>query len=226
MSVKIQKIATFKEINKKLQVSLLQEILDYLFFFIRVFLTVALVYLFVRDNLFRSFKVDGVSMAPRYRTGDLVYLDQISIKLGSMKRGDVVVVHRPDEYCRRGGVTKPEDVGNCFYIKRIIGLPGEQVYYENGQVHIINKEYPKGIKLDESSYLESSVRTFDKSKITNDRVDKELVQPGTFFVQGDNRPNSTDSRAFGAVPVSDIIGKEFLFNGTEFFKLPKYNIPG
>ena len=86
-----------------------------------------------------------------------------------------------------------------YFIKRVIGLPGEKLELKNGQVRIYNQANPNGFLLDESAYLSKTV--FTQGEITVQLKDDE------YFVMGDNRPYSSDSRSWGTVPKDDIVGK-------------------
>jgi len=84
----------------------------------------------------------------------------------------------------------------------VIGLPGEEIKVEDGTVTIINTQHPDGFVLDENAYLPAGLQT-------GGSIDRTLG-PDEYFVMGDNRPFSSDSRAWGTVPKTDIIGKVML----------------
>ena len=220
--VAFQKITNAREVHNKLQVSIWAELLDYLLYFIRVFVIVALLYVFLKDNVFRSFEVSGRSMYPNYDTGDIVYVNKLGPTFGDIKRGDVLVIHRPTESCPEVNDNTGKD--NCFFIKRVIGLPGEKVIIENGDVLIVNREHPQGVKLDEAAYLKSDIKSYASIKQDTQRKVTDEVPQGSYFLMGDNRMNSVDSRVFGFVSKSDIQGKEFYRRDKGFFNLPQYNI--
>jgi len=147
-----------------------------------------IVYLF----LLQPHQVNGQSMEPTFQDGDYVLTDKISYKLGNPERGDVVVFRAPP------GANCPVGTG-CDFIKRIIALPGEMVEINNDQFFI------NSLPLDED-YLSEGVKT-DSGQFTNDGV----VQLGSneYFVVGDNRPYSSDSRVWGPIDKSMIVGKAF-----------------
>ena len=89
-----------------------------------------------------------------------------------------------------------------FFIKRVIGLPGEQVAIENGQVKIINTENPKGLVLEESYIPQEANTTSNGEPVT--------LKPGEYFVLGDNREHSYDSRYVGAFQKNEIVGRVWL----------------
>lgn len=142
------------------------------------------VYLF----LFQPNQVKGSSMFPSFKDGEYIFTDKISYRIGEPRRGDVIVFKSP----------KNSDVD---FIKRVIGLPGEKVKIKSGKVYVNDRI------LDESSYLTSDVFTGPESFLGENQ---ELTIPeGKYFVMGDNRPHSSDSRDFGPVVPSEFVGKVF-----------------
>ncbi len=143
----------------------------------------------IRYFLVQPFFVKGASMEDDFRNGDYVLIDELSYRFRSPQRGEVIVFRFP------------QDPGQ-FFIKRIIGLPGEIVQIRNNEIIVINKEYSEGFILDESAYL-------DKGQITTGDF-KINVDANEYFVLGDNRLHSSDSRIWGAVNKSLISGRVFL----------------
>jgi len=162
----------------------------------------------------------GKGMFPTFNQEKLE--DKLYFQYGNndIKQGDIVLL-----------VTSSKcDPQKDLYIKRIIGLPGERIAFENGKVYVINKEHPTpGIILDESDYLSPSVKTF-KNPTQNDglRFEEKLVGQNEYFFMGDNRGGSTDSRICGLGQKEAILGRAFFRVTPEekrgFVKLPKYNI--
>ena len=147
-----------------------------------------IVYLFVMQ----PHQVNGKSMYPNFDDGEYLLTDKISYKMGEPTRGDVVVFKAPEaSQC-------PEGTG-CDFIKRIIGLPGETVQVSNNQLYI------NGRVLTES-YLSPEIITQAGAYTANGTVN---VPEGTYFVVGDNRSHSSDSRTWGPVPADKIVGKVF-----------------
>ncbi len=157
----------------------------------------------VRYFLIQPFFVRGDSMFPTLHNGDYLIVNEITYDLSKPARGDVIIFRFPEDPSQ-------------FYVKRIIGLPGETVTVNNNQVTIKNGEHPDGFILDESSYLPSGV-------VTPGSATKAL-KDDEYFVMGDNRTRSSDSRFFGAVPSQYIIGKTWVrawpFSSFEVFKTP------
>ena len=155
----------------------------------------------IRYFLFQPFIVSGASMAPNFATGDYLIVDEISYRFSAPQRGDVVVFDA-------GFIP---GYSNQKFIKRVIGLPGETVDIVNGSVEVIKDG--KTITLDEK-YLPKDLKTYiyDLSRGYNITPfpQKTTLKANEYFVLGDNRPNSYDSRFWGIVPAKDIIGKASL----------------
>lgn len=139
----------------------------------------------VRYFLIQPFYVKGASMEPNFLDHQYLIIDEISYRFNEPQRGEIVVFRYPND---------PRQ----YFIKRIIGLPGERVRVAGGKVWVYNDRYPDGQALDEAEYLGGLATG-------GDRDDK--IGPGEYFLMGDNRPASLDSRVFGPVPRSFIVGK-------------------
>ncbi|MEA3249708.1 MAG: signal peptidase I [Patescibacteria group bacterium] len=139
----------------------------------------------IRYFLIQPFYVKGASMEPNFYDHEYLIIDEISYRLGEPERGDIVVFRYPGD---------PRQ----FFIKRIIGLPGERVVVSGGQVTLYSQENPEGTLLEEGGYLNTSFTPGDK--------DVEL-EDEQYFLMGDNRTASMDSRSFGPVPRNFIVGK-------------------
>ena len=139
----------------------------------------------VRWFIAEPFIVNGASMDPTFATGQFLVVDRVTYRFESPKRGDVIVFEYPND-------------PSTYYIKRIIGLPGETVTINDGIITIINKENPKGLKLDEP-YISSE--HFARDSSTRTLTDTQ------YFVMGDNRAQSSDSRYWGPLESHFIIGR-------------------
>ncbi len=155
----------------------------------------------IRYFLFQPFLVRGASMEPNFQDGDYLIIDEITYKFRQPERGEVTVFRYPQDLSQR-------------YIKRIIGLPGETVEIKNGKVEI-SKNFETKV-LDELSYLPSDINTPGNIKVTLDDND--------YFVLGDNRVASSDSRSWGTLPKQDIIGRVFL-RALPLASLTKFGVP-
>lgn len=142
----------------------------------------------IRFFIIQPFFVKGQSMEPNFRENDYLIIDELSFKLREPQRGEAVVLRSPFEK-------------NYFFIKRIIGLPGETISVKNGEVWIYSQDYPQGKVLDEV-YLESNEMTDGNLEVK--------IGPDQYFVMGDNRRYSYDSRRWGLLNQSDLIGRVWL----------------
>lgn len=142
----------------------------------------------LRVYVAQPFLVSGASMAPTFQTGEYLIVDQASYYFGDPQRGDVVIFRFP---------YNPD----TFFIKRVIGLPGETVQITNGVVTIRNDQYPDGTTLDEP-YVENA----NGSPVT----ETTSLGPNEYFVLGDNRNSSSDSRAWGPLPERYIVGRALI----------------
>ena len=154
-----------------------------------IIVVVGLAYL-LRIFVFQPYIVEGTSMAPHFATNDYLLVDKFSYRVSAPQRGDIIVFRYPND-------------PSTYYVKRIIGLPGERVSIQNGKVTIFNSDNPQGFVLDESSYLDASVKT--TLPLTNNS--DFTVSAGHYFVLGDNRAASSDSREWGLLPQENIVGK-------------------
>jgi signal peptidase I len=151
-----------------------------------------LVALIVRTFLVQPFWIPSASMEPTLHEGDRVLVNKLSYDLHDVHHGDVIVFERPDE---PNDVPHPENEIPDL-IKRVIGLPGDTLQARDGVVYL------NGERLDEP-YLAPDTPTTD--------LDTPVTVPeGHVFVMGDNRTNSHDSRKFGPIPESSIVGRAFL----------------
>lgn len=139
----------------------------------------------IRYFLFQPFIVKGESMSPNFENGDYLIVDEISYRFSSPQRGDVIVFNYPKDTAQR-------------FIKRVIGLPRETVDITGGKVEIT--------KNGEKSFLTEKYLSDDLKTIGNVNV---VLADDEYFVLGDNRDYSYDSRSWGTVPQENIIGKAF-----------------
>ena len=155
---------------------------------IEIAFIVLVILLPIRYFIAQPFIVVGSSMYPTFQNGDYLIVDEISYRFEKPQRGEVIVFRPP-----------PPNNTKDHFIKRIIGLPGETVSVIGNTVTIKNKDYPNGFTLSES-YV-SSERDASKEVTLGDNQ---------YFVMGDNRAVSSDSRVWGAINSDEISGKALL----------------
>lgn len=135
----------------------------------------------VRMFIAQPFIVEGASMEPNFHGGDYLIIDELSYQFREPMRGDVIVFRYP---------LNPRN----FFIKRIVGLPGEEVEIRNGSVFIDGVSGRLG-----EPYLPPDLPTIPDSRV--------LLEPDQYFVLGDNRAHSSDSRVWGTLPRENVTGR-------------------
>ena len=157
----------------------------------------------VRYFLIQPFIVKGASMEPNFYDSEYLIVDELTYRFRDPERGEIVVFRPPNH----------EDQ---YYIKRVIGLPGETVEVRNGKVTIFNAQYPNGVLLDET-YID---------EITEGR-ERVTLNEDEYFLLGDNRDASLDSRYFGAVTREHLVGRVWVrglpIDRASTFGAPDYN---
>ena len=151
----------------------------------KVVVAVFVVAIIIRYFVFQPFIVDGSSMEPNFHNNEYIIVQKISYYVSTPHRGDVVVLKYPNDT-------------SIDYIKRIIGLPGETIKILNGNVYI------NGKLLNEPYLTAGQKTTIDGSLTVPYQV---TLESGQYFVMGDNRDHSADSREGWVLPKDDIIGR-------------------
>lgn len=151
----------------------------------RILVISLIIVLPIRFFIAQPFIVRGASMEPTYHDGEYLIVDELSYRLSEPRRGDVIVFRYPHD---------PRQ----FYIKRIIGLPGETVVIHDGAVGVKTAGSDIATSLDEN-YLHAGVHTAPDKVVT--------LKPDELFVLGDNRPNSSDSRQWGTLREEYLVGR-------------------
>lgn len=186
---------------------MLKNFFSYVFELIKVVVISLAIIIPVRYYLIQPFYVKGASMEPNFYDKEYLIIDEISYRFHEPARGDIIVFKYP---------RNPEE----YFIKRIIGLPGERVQIKDGFAYVYNKENPQGIKLEET-YLPAGDKTYG--------LNEEIVtlSDSEYYVLGDNRNSSKDSRSFGPVDKKLITGRVLLrgwpFNRIDIFSAPEYS---
>lgn len=160
----------------------------------------------VRYFLFKPFYVKGQSMESTFYQNEYLIIDEITYRFREPERGEVVVFASPGN---------PQD----FFLKRVIGLPGERVKIDDSKVIIYNDAHPQGVVLEES-YLDIGEMTDGAQNIS--------LGADEYYVLGDNRDASFDSRRFGPIEVGSIVGRTWLrgypFTRMGVLQSPEYNL--
>lgn len=171
---------------------------------IKIIILAGITIFVVRHFLFRPFSVKGQSMSPNYEPGEYLIVGEFDYRVlkKDPERGEAIVFRAP--------------VGNRdYYLKRIIGMPGERVKIEDGKVIIYNQARPEGVVLDEPYIDEDTPGAVNLT-----------VGVDEYFVLGDNRDKSFDSRNFGAISKESIVGQTWLrgwpFTRVQLFDHPSY----
>jgi len=154
----------------------------------------------VRYFLFKPFYVKGQSMEPNYYEKDYLIIDELSYRFREPQRGEVIVFEAP--------------VNNRdYYLKRILGLPGERIKIEDSKVIVYNDEHPQGVVVEEFYLDENTIGSV-----------MQTIGPDQYFVMGDNRDSSYDSRRFGPINEGAIVGRTVL-RGWPFTRISKFSAP-
>jgi signal peptidase I len=153
---------------------------DLLYFMLAVIVIVP-----IRLFIAQPFIVSGDSMLPTFETGQYLIVDQVSYRVGDPDRGDVVIFRYPNDETK-------------FFIKRVIGLPGERIVVEDSRVTVYGDEHPEGYTLEEPYIYYTR----------SDMIDVTL-EDDEYFVLGDNRFSSSDSRIWGPLKADLIVGRAY-----------------
>lgn len=173
------------------KISVYRTLGEFLLDLLETFIIAIGLFVIIYNYLVQPNSVIGSSMEPNFHDGQYILTDKLSYRLREPERGEVVVFKYP----------KDESLD---YIKRVVALPGERVLIKNNNITIFNDDRPQGFKLNEK-YLSDGVQT-DGGPVFPEG--KETVVPkNTYFVLGDNRSRSSDSRSWGTVPKSDFVGR-------------------
>ncbi len=204
----------------------------------RSFFPVLAVVLVLRSFLFEPFQIPSSSMVPTLEVGDYILVNKFSyglrlpvtrtkiLDLGEPERGDVMVFFPPHQ-------------NDTYYIKRVIGVPGDRVTYRNKQLTVNSQpvpqqwlaEVPNGryvVKMGRELLPGSDGHLMQTDNRRGPRNFSIVVKPGHYFMMGDNRDNSSDSRVWGQVPERDIVGKAVAIwmHWEEYLSVPSFSRAG
>jgi signal peptidase I len=164
--------------------------------FLKIIIIALVIIIPIRYFVFQPFIVSGSSMEPNFSNAQYLIIDEISYYFKIPQRGEVVVMRYPKDERQ-------------YFIKRVIGLPGETVKIDNGRVIVKNSQYPEGTALQEP-YLSNQVLTFPHNVSLIGGQKEITLGDNEYFMMGDNRSASSDSRDWGVLKRNEIIGRVFL----------------
>lgn len=170
---------------------------------VQIFVIAAAIIIPVRYFLIQPFIVKGASMEPNFYDSEYLIIDEVTYRFREIERGEIVVFRPPNE-------------ASQHYIKRVIGLPGETIEVKDGGIFIYNKEFPNGTMLRED-YIENYTQGHQRVVLGLDE----------YYLLGDNRDHSLDSRKIGPIKKSAIVGRVWIrglpFDRIGTFPIPDYN---
>jgi len=202
----------------------------------RSFFPVLLVVFILRSFVVEPFQIPSSSMVPTLEVGDYILVNKFTygIRLPVI-RNKVLSINEP----RRGDVMVffPPHMNDTYFIKRVIGLPGDTVSYRNKQLYVNGERVERvpaaGVGLGARYRVEweSLGEATHLTQVDTRRPPQDftaVVKPGHYFMMGDNRDNSSDSRVWGQVPEKDIVGKAFAIwmHWDSLFSIPSFSRVG
>lgn len=179
----------FNERDEEIEEGWFKATIDFFVETVKIVVLAAAIILPIRYFLIQPFYVKGASMEPNFHDHEYLMINEVGYRFGEPERGDIVVFKYPRD---------PKQ----FFIKRVIGLPGDTIEVKDDGVYIAEGSIGELQRFDESEYLPSDVET--KQKGTEHRY---VLEADQYFLLGDNREHSLDSRSFGPVDINLIVGK-------------------
>jgi len=153
------------------------------FDFIKTIAVIVILAFVIRVLIIQPFIVEGESMEPTFKTKDYLITEKVSYRFRPPQRGEVVIFNPPDRSTEN-------------YIKRIIGLPGDQIEIKEGNIYV-NKE----------KLIEPYLNSIDKKLVSQKEGYTTVLKDNEYFVMGDNRSHSRDSREIGSIPKQNVVSK-------------------
>lgn len=179
-------------------------VLAFLFEVVQIVVISSAIIIPIRYFLIQPFYVKGASMEPNFYDHEYLIIDELTYRFRDPFRGEIIVFKYPRDPSQ-------------YFIKRVVGLPGETIEVTGGNIIVYNTEHPNGLVLEET-YLEET--TTGKVRVT--------LGADEYYVLGDNRDSSLDSRSFGAITRGDVIGRVWVrglpLDRIGTFELPTYNL--
>jgi signal peptidase I len=174
------------------------------------------IYLLIHNFIAQPFEVEQRSMVPTIVESEYVLIDKLTPRFGDYERGDIVVFQPPEGF-EQGGVP---------FIKRIIGLPGDTISLDNGRVYVTPPGGSRVQLVEDYVAPDANGRTSPTLPKDAESTTEWTVPDGQYFVMGDNRPESQDSRFFGPIDRDLIVGRAwvryFPLNRIGFMERPEY----
>lgn len=153
------------------------------FDFVKTIVIIVALAFIIRVFIIQPFIVEGESMEPTFQTKDYLITEKISYRFRTPKRGEIIIFNPPDRTSEN-------------YIKRIIGLPGDQIAIKEGNIYINNEKL-----------IESYLNDLDKTLVSQKEGYATILKDDEYFVMGDNRSHSRDSREIGSIPKQNIVSR-------------------
>lgn len=182
--------------------SFARAVLEYVGELVRIVVISLAIILPIRYFLVQPFYVKGASMEPNFYDHEYLIIDELSYRFRDPARGEIVVFRYPKDPSQ-------------FFIKRVVGLPGETVEIKSGKIRIQNEEFPEGFILEET-YLDSETYFLGEQAVK--------LKAGEYYLLGDNRSSSLDSRQFGPVAGQAIVGRAWL-RGWPLDRIARFETP-
>ncbi len=164
-------------------------LLDHIWEWVKIIAIALIISLPIRFFIAEPFIVKGASMDPTFATGQFLIVDRLTYRLNEPNRGDVIVFQYPNDPSK-------------YYIKRIVGLPEESINIKDGVVTITNKNSSSTPTILREPYVKDIHRSYDNINIDLNQTE--------YFVMGDNRLESSDSRVWGPLEKHFIVGRPIL----------------
>lgn len=172
--------------------NILSKIGGVFFDFIETIVIALSIFLVIYLFFMQPHQVNGQSMVPNFLNGEYLLTDKVTYRMRNPERGEIIVFHAPQSaHCPKGT--------GCDFIKRVLGVPGESIEVKNNGIYINGTRLPE-------SYLPRDLKIM-AGEFSRNRIIK--LGANEYFVSGDNRPYSSDSRAWGPIKKEDIIGRVF-----------------
>lgn len=153
------------------------------FDFVKTIAVIVILAFIIRVFIIQPFIVEGESMEPAFQTKDYLITEKVSFRFRPPQRGEIIIFNPPDRTSEN-------------YIKRIIGLPGDQVAIKDGNIYINNEKI-----------IEPYLNSIDKTLVSQKEGYTTVLKDDEYFVMGDNRSHSRDSREIGSIPKQNIVSR-------------------